>query len=194
MSNLEQLSSKVIIGQSGQEGTKGIFPIVANKIVTTTNMKVGTYTIAAQPIAPALLSVTITIVDVADTMGTIDFVGTDINGDALTETIAPIAGSTVYTTKEFASVTSATGVGWVIGGTTEDTIVIGVADIIAPSGYYFSTIQVVSQAVVSRQTNKTGSLVSELSDFTALPVGIYPTRITKIALTSGEAIGILTRE
>jgi len=191
MSSLEQLASKAILAQSGLEGTKAVHPIVANKIVTSTNMKVGAYTIAAQPVAPCLLSVKNTVVDTADTMGTITFVGTDINGDVLTEVVTPVADTTVYTTNEFASVTSATGAGWVIGGITEDTIIIGVADTIAGDGFYFSAIQVLAQAVVASQTNKIGSTVAQLSDFTALPVGIYPTKVTKIALTSGEAIGIL---
>lgn len=194
MSTIEQTAAKAALALSGLEGTKGIFLIDDNKIVTTTNMKVGTYTIAAQPTAPCLLSVLVTAVGTADTMGTITFVGTDIDGAALTEAVTPIAGTTVYTVAEFASVTSATGAGWVIdGGAGNDTIIIGVADIIAPSGYYFSAIQVVAAAVVTRQTNVSGAIVAQLSDFTALPVGTYPTKVTQIALTSGEAIGILAR-
>lgn len=189
-SQLEQQAAKATINQSGQIGTKGLFPVDDDKIVTTTNMKVGTYTIAAQPTAPCLLSVKVTAVGTADTMGTITFVGTDINGAALTEEVTPIAGSTVYTTNEFASVTSATGAGWVIA-VTEDTVIIGVADVIAPTDYYFAAIQVISAAVVSSQTNLTGATVAQLSDFTSIPVGTYPTKVTKIALTSGQAIGIL---
>lgn len=96
-------------------------------IVTTTNMKVGTYTIAAQPDVPRNITVSVTAVGTADTMGTIDFVGTNIDDEAITETITPIAGSTVAGVKAFKSVTSATGVGWVIDGVegTEDTITIG---------------------------------------------------------------------
>lgn len=194
MSQVEKQAAKVIVGQSGLEGTKGIFPIVANRIVTSTNMKVGAYTVAAQPIAPCLLSVTVTAVGTADTMGTITFVGTDIDGAALTEVVTPIAGSTVYTTNEFASVTSATGAGWVIdAGLGNDTLTIGVADVLSPTGYYFSAIQVVAAAVVARQTSVSGSTIAQLSDFTTIPVGTYPTKVTKIALTSGEAIGILAR-
>lgn len=189
-SQLEQQASKALLGMSGQIGTVGIFPIVPDRIVASTIMKVGAYTIAAQPIAPSLLSVTVVTVSGADTMGTIVFVGTDINGAALTETVTPVSGSTVYTTNQFNSVTSATGVGWVIG-TTADTITIGVADVVAPTDYYFSEIQVMSAAVVSSQTNLTGFLVAQLSDFTSIPVGKYPTKVTKIALTSGQAIGIL---
>jgi hypothetical protein len=192
-SELERQAAKLGIELAGQVGTKGIFPIDVDKIVTSVAMKLGAYTIAAQPIAPCLLSVTNTVVDVADTMGTITIVGTDINGAALTEVVTPVANSTVYTTNEFASVTSATGAGWVIGGTTADNITIGVANVLAGEGYYFSAIQVLAAAVVASQTNKSGSIVAALTDFTALPVGTYPTKLTKIALTSGEAIGILSR-
>jgi hypothetical protein len=195
-SYLEQMAAKSTVALSGLEGTKGIFPIDDDKIVTSVDMKVGAYTIAAQPIAPCLLSVTVTAGATADTMGTIAFVGTDINGAAVTDTVTLIAGSTVYTTKEFKTVTSATGAGWIIDAVegTKDTVKIGVADIIAPTGYYISAIQVVAAAVVARQTAVSGYLVTELSDFTSVPVGIYPTKLTKIALTSGEAIAYLTRE
>ena len=193
-STLEQLAAKVTIGQSGQEGTKALFLVDDNKIVTSANMKVGAYTVAAQPTAPALLSVTHTQVGgVTDTLGTIDFVGTDINGDALTETVTPVDGTTVYTVNEFKTVTSATGVGWVID-TTEDTIIIGVSSVTAPTGFYFSAIQVLDAAVVLSQTAKTGFLVADFSLFTSMPVGVYPTKLTKIALTSGEAIGYLTKD
>jgi hypothetical protein len=191
-SELERQAAKLALELAGQIGTKGIFPIDDDKIVTSTNMIVGAYTIAAQPIAPCLLSVLATANGTADTMGTITFVGTDINGDALTEVVTPIAGTTVYTTNEFASVASATGAGWVIA-VGNDTIKIGVASAVSGEGYYFSAIQVVAQAVVASQTNKSGSIVAALTDFTALPVGTYPTKLTKIALTSGEAIGILSR-
>lgn len=195
MSTLEQTAAKVTIAKSGLEGTMGLFPIDDNKIVTTVNMKVGTYTIAAQPTAPCLLSVTVTAVGTADTMGTITFVGTGIDGSALSEEVEPVADETVYTVNAFASVTSATGAGWVIDAVegTEDTVIIGVADIIAPSGFYFTTIQVVTEAVVSSQTNVTDAITAQLSDFTALPVGTYPTKVTQIALTSGTAIGTLAK-
>ena len=182
--------------KTNEAETKGIFPLDVDKIVTTADMKVGTYTIAAQPTAPCLLSVTVTAVGTADTMGTIAFVGTDISGAAQTETVTPVAGSTVYTTKEFATVTSATGAGWVIDGVegTKDTITIGVSSSVSGTGYYFSAIQVLAQSVVASQTNVTGEVTAQLSDFTALPAGVtIPTKLTKIALTSGEAIGILAR-
>lgn len=194
MSYLGQKASKVILGQSGQVGNKGIFPIDDNKIVTTTNMKVGTYTIAAQPSAASLLSVTVTAVGTADTMGTVTFIGTDANGDELTEAVIPVVGSTIYTVNEFATITSITGAGWVIDAVegTEDTIIIGVADVIAPDGFYFSVIHVIAATVVASQTDKADSITADLTSFTSIPVGIYPIKITKMALTSGEAILMLS--
>jgi len=191
---LELQEAKVIIGQSGQIGTKGIFPIDDNKIVTVVDMQVGAYIIAAQPTVPCLLSVKVTAVGTADTMGTITFVGTDINGVAITEEVIPVAGSTIYTTKEFASVTSATGAGWVIDGVegTEDTVIIGVDSIIAPTGYYFCTVHFITESVVAAQTALTGFTVVDLTKFTAIPADrLISTKLTKISLTSGSAIGFL---
>lgn len=192
MSLLEQLAAKVIIAQSGLEGSMGLFPIVANKIVTSTNMKLGTYTIAAQPIVPALLSVLATGVGGNDTMGTITFVGTDIYGAALTEVVIPIAGTTVYTTNMFATVTSATGAEWVINS-TNDTLVMGVAGIIAPTGYYFSNLIVMAASVVASMTKANDCVCAPLNTFTSIPAGIVPIKATAIALTSGQAVAVLAK-
>lgn len=102
-------------------------PVVddVDKIVTTANMKNGAYTIAAQPDVTRTISVSHTAVDAADNLGTIVLVGTDNDSVALTETITPLAGSIVYSTNAFKTITSATGAGWVKGG-GNDTITIGV--------------------------------------------------------------------
>ena len=98
-----------------------------DKIVESTNMKVGAYTVAASPSVPSLITVTVTASGTADTMGTITVVGTDIYDRVLTEVITPVAGSTVTGTRYFKSVTSVTGAGWVIdAGAGNDTIVVGV--------------------------------------------------------------------
>lgn len=298
---LELQAAKVAIGLSGQIGTKVVYPIDNDRIVTTTNMKVGAYTIAAQPTAPSQLTVTVTAVGAADTMGTINFIGTLPGGTIVHEKVTPIAGQVVSTVNEFDTVTSATGAGWVIGegndtitigvgsvvpnsfyfnaidnrivasanmkvgaytvaaqpltpskitvlataagatdtlgtiaifglvdgeatietvtpvaGTTvtttntfshiysvtgagwvisegNDTIKVGTAEVSTASQYYFCGIQVVSAAVVASQTDKTGSITAQLSDFASLPAGFYPTKVTKIALTSGTAIVYLAQ-
>lgn len=106
---------------------------VTNRIVASTNMKVGAYTVAngGVPVwsGGAFITVAATAGDTADTMGTIALVGKGLHGEAVTETLAPVAGSIVTSTKVFRSVTSVTGAGWVIDGAeaTNDTIVVGVA-------------------------------------------------------------------
>lgn len=103
---------------------------VANRIVASANMKVGTYTIAnASPVWAGGALITVTHTEVGggvDTLGTIVVVGLDLHGQAVTDTIVPLNGTVATGTKVFRSVTSVTGVGWVIG-TGNDTIVVGVA-------------------------------------------------------------------
>lgn len=107
--------------------------LVADGYVASTNMIVGAYTLALT--APTDghahgLTLVRTVVDTADTPGTVVIVGTDLAGEALTETMIPGAtGVTVYGTRAFATVTSITGVGWVISA-GNDTIVIGWGDIL----------------------------------------------------------------
>lgn len=106
----------------------------ADLIVTSANMKVGAYTIAAQPGTPSRISFTTVAVDTADTMGTAVVVGTDTNGNALSETVTLESDATVWTTNYFKTITSITGAGWVIDGAegSNDTITVGVA---AESGW-----------------------------------------------------------
>jgi hypothetical protein len=74
---------------------------------------------------PRLVTVKRVFVSTGDTPGTIDVIGTDGNGTVISESIIPGAdGATVDGTKYFKTVTSLTGVGWVIA-TTADTIEIG---------------------------------------------------------------------
>lgn len=69
----------------------------------------------------------------------------------------------------------------------------GTSAVTSGAGYYFCALQVVAETVVSAQTDVTGYTGADLSDFTALPVGVYPCKCTSITLTSGEAIGYLAR-
>ena len=105
-------------------------PLVADpdKIVTTVDMKVGAYTIAAQPDVPRNITVTSTAVGTADTMGTIAVVGTDVNDQPISEVITPVSGSLVAGLKAFKTVVSVTGAGWVIDAVegTKDTIIVGI--------------------------------------------------------------------
>lgn len=103
---------------------------VTNQFVTSTNMKVGAYTLAnagAMPTEGARhVTVTHTTVTGADTLGTITVVGTDLAGATITETLTPTAGGTTTGTLWFRTVTSVTGAGWAIN-TGNDTVVVGCA-------------------------------------------------------------------
>lgn len=109
-------------------------PIVktANRIVAVTDMKVGDYTIAAQPDVPRKLTVTHAKADELDTLGTVVIHGTNILDKVISETIVPEEDDVVTTVNIFKSVTKVTGVGWVIDGVTgsEDQIQVGVDDMI----------------------------------------------------------------
>ena len=96
-------------------------------IVTMASMKVGTYTIAAQPTKACRISVTHAAVGNTDTLGTITIAGT-VDGTATTEAITPVANSTVYGNKFFdaSGLTSITGASWVTNGTA-DTITVGIS-------------------------------------------------------------------
>jgi hypothetical protein len=102
---------------------------VTNRYVTSVNMKVGAYTLANTTPAwsgAGQVTVTHTTVVTTDTLGTIVVVGTDLSGQTKTETLTPVADSTVTGTVAFRTLTSVTGVGWVIAG-SNDTLVVGVA-------------------------------------------------------------------
>ena len=100
-------------------------------VAAATAMKVGAYTLLHTTLdVPRNVTVTQAIVAAgADTMGTIDIVGTDIDGQSLLETITPVGDSLVAGTKAFKTIVSITGVGWVIAG-GNDTLQIGVGGLI----------------------------------------------------------------
>jgi hypothetical protein len=102
---------------------------VTNRYVTSTNMKVGAYTLAnTTPVwqGGAFVTITHTTVVTTDTLGTITVVGVDLSGATRTESITPLADATATGLIAFRTITSITGVGWVIAG-SNDTIVAGVA-------------------------------------------------------------------
>jgi hypothetical protein len=105
-------------------------PVAADDdlIVTVANMKVGSYTVAAQPDVPRNITVTHAIVAVGtDTVGTITITGTDVFGATISEVIIPSAGGVATGAKAFKTVTSVVGAGWVIAG-GNDTIKVGVGN------------------------------------------------------------------
>lgn len=105
-------------------------PVVADddKITVSVDMKVGSYTIAAQPDVPRNITVTVTAGGTADTMGTITVTGTNVLNQTISEVITPVAGSAIAGLKAFKTVTSVVGAGWVIDAVegTKDTIKVGI--------------------------------------------------------------------
>lgn len=192
----EIAAAKNTLANNGYYGSMAITATDNDLIVTSVDMKnTTTYTIAAQPTVPSRLSFTVTATGTADTMGTLAVVGTDPLGNAQSETITPVAGSTVYTTKTYKTVTSVIGTGWAVDAVegTKDKLIVGVAGIIAPAGFYIAGLQIVADTVVGSQTSQGGYNMAELSGFTKLSADvIYSTRLTAVELTSGEAIGYLS--
>jgi hypothetical protein len=187
--------TEMSLGQ--QNGTMIITPVDDNYLVTTTDMKVGTYTIAAQPKGSHVVTVEVTAVGTDDTMGTITFVGTDSDGAAVTETLTPEADATVTGTKGFEAITSITGAGWVIDAVegTEDTIIVGVGAIKPPEGKYIYCISALTDTVIAAETFVTGSAAPKLVNLTSIPAGekIYGKWAT-ITPTSGEAVAYFAEE
>lgn len=109
-------------------------PIAADddRIVVIGNgtMKVGDYTLSAQPDVPRNVTVTHTSTGTTDTLGTITVTGTDVNDEVISEEITPVADSAVSGLKAFKTITAVTGAGWDIDGVeaTADTVTVGVGD------------------------------------------------------------------
>lgn len=166
------------------------FQAISNKIVASASMKVGAYTIAAQPHVPAKLTILSTAAGAADTQGTIAIIGV-VDGVPTTETVTPIPGTIITTTNIFTTVYSVTGAGWVIGE-GNDTIMVGTAEVNTATGYFFSSLLVLADAVVASQADLAGAVQANLTVFTKLPAGNYPCKLSAVKLTSGEAIGFLS--
>jgi hypothetical protein len=186
-----------VIGEGNDTLTIGVgavipnsyyFNAIVNRIVASANMKVGGYTVAAQPLVPCKITILATAAGAADTLGTVTVFGLNELGNPTTEIITPISNTTVSSTNTFSHIYSVTGAGWVIGE-GNDTIIVGTAEVSEATNEYFSAIQIMAQAVVSAQENVTGATNPTLSTFTALPAGatIYG-KFSSITLTSGQAI------
>ena len=182
ISLLEIQAAKATLALSGLGGAKTVLALDVDKVVTSANMKVGAYTIAAQPAVPARITVSVTAVGAADTMGTINIVGTLVDDTVVHETVTPVAGQTVSTVNEFKTVTSATGAGWVIGE-GNDTLTIGVGAIV-PESYYFNAI---SNRIVASTNMKVGA-------YTVAAQPLVPSKIT-VKATAGattDTMGTIT--
>lgn len=114
---------------SNYTNTAATTAAVTNRFVASANMKVGAFTVAnASPVwsGGCLVTITHTTVAGTDTLGTIQIDGTDLTGAVISETLTPVADSTVTSTKIFRTVTAVTGAGWV-ATSTADTVVVGCA-------------------------------------------------------------------
>jgi len=156
--------------------------------VASVDMKVGAYTLAhtAPDVGARNVTVTQTATDTEDTNGTIVIVGTDLAGNAITETLTPNAGATVAGAKAFATITSITGAGWAVDGVegTKDKITVGFGALIGLPDKLTDTAQVlaaslnnVRQATAPTVTVSTSVLASNTVDLDSAldgtPVKIY---------------------
>lgn len=136
-------------------------PVIADvdRFVTVTDMKVGGYTVANASPPDALcrnITVSVTSVVDADTMGTITVTGTDYNSEVISEIITPVVDNTVVGIKAFKTVTAVVGAGWVVsGGADKDQITVGFGDVIGFSSKIKSgevILAVWNQAIVALPT------------------------------------------
>lgn len=171
---------------------------VTNRFVASTNHKVGAYTVAnASPVWSGGCHVTVTSTQVGgvdDTLGTVVFVGTDLNGLAITETLTPVNGSTVEGSLIFRTVTSVTGVGWVIN-TGNDTLVCGCAagSYAAGSGGVLGNVIVNTTAaaavVISDKRGTIATLKASIAEAT-YPFNVNFSGYLKVATTSTNDVTV----
>ena len=164
---------------------------VTNRFVASANMQNGAYTIAnASPAfaGAVLVTVTHTTVAGADTLGTITVVGTDLNGQAISEVITPLAGTVATGTKFFRVVTSVTGSGW-SATSTADTIVVGHAAgsyVIASAGVLHSIV-VNATAAAAITVSDARSTIATLKASIAEGIYVYDVMVSgylKVATAS----------
>jgi len=174
---------------------------VANRFVVSANMKVGAYTIAnASPAWQGGCFVTCAHVTVTgtDTLGTVALVGTDLAGNVISETLTPVADSTVTSTKIYRTVTSLTGAGWVIN-TGNDTIQFGCAAgsiVCGTSGTLYAIVVNATAAatvVVSDSVKTIATLAASIANGHYLygGVGLDFVGYLKVATTSTNDITVI---
>ena len=156
-----------------------------DKIVTSADMKVGEYTIAAQPSVASKITVSATAGDTADTMGTITVTGT-LNNIVVRDTITPVAGSTVSGTKEFDAITSVVGAGWVIDAAegTNDTITVGVD----ATNLIFTDIGMENECIKIVSVSLNIALAAVTANMTTFKLHLYDASPTAIADNSAFTV------
>ena len=175
---------------------------VTNRFVTSTNMIVGAYTLANTTPTWAggcFVTITHTANGAADTLGTIAVVGVDLAGNVgRTESITPIGSGTATGTIAFRTITSITGVGWVINA-GNDTIVAGVAagSIVCGTSGRLEAVVVNATAaatiVLSDSTGTIATLAASIANghYIYGQSGVDFTGFLKVALTSTNDITVV---
>jgi hypothetical protein len=165
------LVRKVVLGAVRNDET--------NRAVTSANMAVAAYTIANQPDVPRNVTVSHTAVSTVDTLGTAVVVGTDYAGNALTETLTPVNGTIAAGTKAFRTVTSITGVGWVIAA-GNDTVTFGYGSLIglpvalpSATGTVLGTLDTTVAVKATTGTTLATSTVAEASGDASAVLTVY---------------------
>lgn len=173
---------------------------VTNRFVTSTNMIVGAYTLAqTTPVWQGGCFVTCAHVTVTgtDTLGTVALVGVGIDGQSKSETITPVADSTVTSVNIYRTITSLTGAGWVIN-TGNDTIQFGCAAgsiVCGSSGQLFAVVVNATAAatvVLSDSKRTIATLAASIANGHYLyGPGLDFTGYLKVATTSTNDITVI---
>jgi hypothetical protein len=176
---------------------------VTNRIVVSANMANGTYTIANSGLAPwsqggFQLTLTHTTVAGTDTLGTIAVVGVGLDGVAKTETLTPVAYSTVTGVNIYRSITSMTQSGWA-AVSTADTIVAGVAAgaiVCGTSGKLYAVVVNTTQAatvVLADKSRTIGTLKASIAEGTYPygPDGLDFSGFLRVSLTSTNDVTVV---
>lgn len=153
-----------------------------NQVVTTENMKVGAYTIAASPDVPRVITVTHTSVGATDTLGTLTVTGTDYADTVITEVITPSADTTVTGTKAFKTVSGIDGADWVIAE-GNDTIIVGTGPALG-----------LPEVIAASTTNSYAklALVDEAVSAVGTHADLANTTVTLTSALNGNSVYIVT--
>jgi hypothetical protein len=170
------------------------------RLVTSTNMVVGAYTVAnASPTwqGGGLVTITHTAVGAADTLGTVSVVGTDLAGNVRTDVITPIASSVATGVIPFRTVTAITGAGWVINA-GNDTVTMGFAAgsiVCGTDGVLFAIVvntTAASSIVVSDKNNTIATLKASIAEGHYIyGSGLDFVGYLKVALTGANDITVI---
>jgi hypothetical protein len=187
-----------VIAYEQYHNTAATTAAVTNRFVVSTNMSLTPYTIAnASPVWSGACAVTLTHTTVAgtDTLGTVTLTGTDINGTVISETLTPVADSTVTSTKYYRTVTAVTSLGWV-ATSTADTIVVGCAagSYVATSGGILGAVvvnnSVAAAVVISDKRGTIATIPASQAAGTAYQYNLAYSGFLKVATTSTNDITV----